>query len=52
MSLTNDGKIRANGSFTNISDTRIKKDIVDIDDNVGLEKILLVRPKTYKYIDM
>jgi len=51
MSLTNDGKIRANASFTNISDTRIKKDIVDIDDNVGLEKMLLVQPKTYKYID-
>ena len=51
MSLTDNGNLRANGSFTTVSDERIKKDIVDIDDEVGLEKILLVQPKTYKYMD-
>ena len=52
MSLTDTGNLRANGSFSNISDIRIKKDVVDIDDEIGLEKILLVQPKTYKYILM
>ena len=33
------------------SDIRIKKDIDNIDDNIGLNKILLIEPKTYKYID-
>ena len=35
----------------NTSDIRIKRDIVDIDDAEGLEKILLIQPKKYKYID-
>jgi len=39
------------GQYLSISDSRIKKDIEDIDDTIGLEKILLVKPKTYKYID-
>ena len=51
MSITDQGTLRASGPFQNISDERIKKDIEDIDDTVGLEKILLVKPKTYKYID-
>jgi hypothetical protein len=33
------------------SDERIKKDITDIDDNVALQQILAIEPKTYKYID-
>jgi hypothetical protein len=33
------------------SDTRIKKDIEDIDDDSALNMILAVEPKTYKYID-
>ena len=33
------------------SDERIKKEIVDIDDNVALQQILAIEPKTYKYID-
>ena len=33
------------------SDERIKKDITDIDDNVALQKILAIEPKTYNYID-
>jgi hypothetical protein len=39
------------GRFINWSDSRIKKDIVDIDDAEGLEKILSIQPKKYKYID-
>ena len=39
------------GALNQASDTRIKKEIVDIDDNEGLYKILILEPKTYKYID-
>jgi len=33
------------------SDERIKKNIVDIDDDNALQKILNIKPKTYQYID-
>ena len=33
------------------SDQRIKKEITDIDDDVALQQILTIEPKTYKYID-
>jgi len=33
------------------SDERVKKDIHDIDDDIALQKILSIEPKTYKYID-
>ena len=51
MSLTDTGNLRASGPFSNISDERIKKDIVDVDDEDSLNKILLVQCKKYKYID-
>jgi hypothetical protein len=35
----------------NNSDTRIKKEILDIDDDSALQMILAIEPKTYKYID-
>lgn len=35
--------------YNTVSDTRIKKDIVDIDDTSALEKLRLIQPKTYKY---
>jgi hypothetical protein len=35
----------------NASDSRIKKDINDIIDDTALQQILLIQPKTYKYID-
>ena len=38
LSLTHEGNLRASGGFTNTSDTRIKKDIEDIDDTIGLKK--------------
>jgi len=51
MELLNSGNLRSIGAYTNTSDIRIKRDIVDIDDTEGLEKILLIQPKKYKYID-
>ena len=35
----------------NNSDSRIKKEILDIDDDSALQMILAIEPKTYKYID-
>jgi hypothetical protein len=32
------------------SDSRIKKDIMDIDDEIALTQIRKIKPKTYKYI--
>jgi hypothetical protein len=37
--------------FITSSDSRIKEDIQDINDDDALNKILLIEPKTYKYID-
>jgi len=34
------------------SDSRIKKDIEDINDDTALNKLLLIQPKTYNYIDV
>jgi hypothetical protein len=39
------------GSLTNPSDSRIKKDIEDINDDTALNKILLIQPTTYNYIE-
>jgi hypothetical protein len=39
------------GSLTNPSDSRIKKDIEDINDDTALNKVLLIQPKIYNYID-
>ena len=39
------------GSLTNPSDSRIKKDIEDINDGTALNKLLLIQPTTYNYID-
>jgi hypothetical protein len=38
-------------SFTTRSDKRIKKDIEDIDDVEGLNKLLLIEPKKYNYVN-
>jgi hypothetical protein len=48
-SLNNDGYFLSAGG--NNSDTRIKKEILDIDDDSALQMILAIEPKTYKYID-
>ena len=44
------GNIWVNECYIN-SDIRIKEDIQDINDDSALQKILLIEPKTYKYID-
>ena len=48
-------KINGGGWFTNIvissSDSRIKDNIQDINDDTALQSILSIEPKTYKYID-
>lgn len=37
--------------FNLTSDIRIKKDIIDINDMSALEKVRLIQPKKYKYVD-
>ncbi len=39
------------GSVVASSDARIKKNILDIEDDSALQKILAIQPKTYNYID-
>ena len=41
----------ASHQTTTFSDTRIKKEIVDISDNSALDTIRLIKPKQYKYVD-
>ena len=50
-SLTNAGNLTITGTITNNSDSRIKKDIEDINYDNALRMILAIKPKTYKYID-
>ena len=50
ISYTN-GDIWYSGSFNSSSDIRIKKNVRDIDDKEALNKILLIEPKKYEYID-
>jgi hypothetical protein len=46
----NTGLFRSWG-YSSLSDVRIKKNIRDIDDNEALEKILLIQPKKYNYVE-
>jgi hypothetical protein len=45
------GYIGTSSGTVNSSDRRIKKDIVDINDDSALQQLRLIKPKTYKYID-
>jgi hypothetical protein len=45
------GGIWITGDFVSSSDSRIKEDIQDINDDSALQSILAIEPKTYKYID-
>ena len=38
-------------TISSFSDTRIKKDIVDVTDTEALDKLRLIKPKKYKYVD-
>ena len=45
------GRIWTTAAFLVSSDSRIKEDIQDINDDGALQMILTIEPKTYKYID-
>ena len=45
------GSIWATVTITSSSDSRIKEDIQDINDDDALNKLLAIEPKTYKYVD-
>ena len=49
-SIYADGRI-ACSEFNAFSDSRIKKNVVDINDSSALDKIRLLEPKIYNYID-
>jgi len=49
FSLVTQSSIRCGGDLVFFSDIRIKKDIIDIDDNEALIKLRLIKPKKYKY---
>jgi hypothetical protein len=49
-SIKTNNPIWVNNSFAN-SDLRIKKDVCDIDDGYALQKLMLIEPKIYEYID-
>ena len=51
VSLKATGTIWSTGAFVSSSDSRIKEDIQDINDDSSLQMILAIEPKTYKYID-
>ena len=51
FSLVTSYSIRCGGDFVFYSDSRIKKDIIDIDDSEALVKLRLIKPKKYKYKD-
>ena len=38
-------------SYLNASDTRIKTNIIDIDDSIALSILRKIQPKTYEYVD-
>jgi hypothetical protein len=46
-----DSSILVTGKVASSSDIRIKKNILDINDDSALQKILNIEPKTYDYID-
>jgi len=51
MELYDNGGLWIAGGIGQYSDSRIKKEIEDIADDEALNKLLLIEPKTYKYID-
>jgi hypothetical protein len=45
------GSVWSTVAYVATSDSRIKEDIQDINDDTALRMILAIEPKTYKYID-
>ena len=50
ISIACDQQVLSAG-YANYSDVRIKKNIVDVDDDMALNYIRQIEPKTYQYID-
>ena len=46
-----DSSLICAGNIAAVSDRRIKTDIIDINDGSALQQLLLIQPKTYKYIN-
>ena len=49
--IISQGYVGSSSGTVNSSDRRIKKDILDVNDDSALQQLRLVKPKTYKYID-
>ncbi len=47
-----ESSVLVSGNISATSDSRIKKDIIDIDDHSALKSIMEIQPKTYQYIDV
>jgi hypothetical protein len=50
IQISNTGSVYFPIGSSSASDSRIKKDIEDINDDTALNKLLLIQPKTYNYI--
>jgi hypothetical protein len=50
IQIANTGSVYFAVGSSSASDSRIKKDIDDINDDTALTKLLLIQPKTYNYI--
>jgi len=50
IQISNTGSVYFPIGSSSASDSRIKKDIEDINDDTALTKLLLIEPKTYNYI--
>jgi hypothetical protein len=51
IQIDNNGAVYFPNGSSSASDSRIKKDIEDINDETALNKLLLIQPTTYNYID-
>jgi hypothetical protein len=49
--LLSGGLLGSYGGTISASDRRIKKEIVDIEDGLALERLRLLKPKQYQYVD-
>ena len=52
IQISNTGSVYFPIGSSSASDSRIKKDIEDINDESALNKLLLIQPTTYNYIDV
>jgi hypothetical protein len=52
IQISNTGSVYFPMGSSSASDSRIKKDIEDINDETALNKLLLIQPTTYNYIDV